>query len=312
MKPQPLPLAILAGSDPEPSILPESGAGLHPLRGSKGIYLEIEGRPLIDVLIERLRESGCFDPIFIAGPVRVFGESRGAVKVIDTDGTFGDNMKAAVERMVVECPGQNLAISTCDILPDVEELHELMEDYYENAPMDCWFPLILTPERTQQLGVSAWKPKYRIPPRPGAEPKSFLPGHLIVVDPEAFRRWLIYHSFDLAYKTRNRPILLRTAIITSHVLTNLLQHDLRRLLRLQPPTLTASVVYNGVMLGLGLRRGTISPDEMSGRLRRIYARDEHRRRYPDRVARFPFMKALSLARDIDTEEEAREITGELV
>ena len=114
MKPHPLPLAVLAGSDREPSVLPESGAGLHPLRGSKSIYLEIEGRPLIDVLIERLRESGCFDPIYIAGPVRDFGENRGPVQVIDTDGTFGDNMRAAVEHMVVECPGQDLAISTCD------------------------------------------------------------------------------------------------------------------------------------------------------------------------------------------------------
>jgi hypothetical protein len=312
VKHHPLPLAVLGGSDREPSVLPESGAGLHPLRGSKSIYLEIDGRPLIDVLIERLRESGCFDPIFIAGPVRDFGQSRGPVKVVDTDGTFGDNMKAAVEHMVVECPGQDLAISTCDILPDVEELHELMDDYYRHAPLDCWFPLILTPERTQQLGASAWKPKYRIPPRAGAKPVSFLPGHLIVVHPEAFRRPLIYQSFDLAYKTRNRPILLRTAIISTHVMANLMKQDLKRILRFEPPTLTASVIYNGVMLGVGLRRGTISTDQMSARLRRIYGRYEHRRRYPDRVARFPLMKALSLAKDIDTEEEAREITGELV
>ncbi|MGB6002277.1 MAG: hypothetical protein WBI00_17500, partial [Thermoanaerobaculia bacterium] len=302
MKPHPLPLAVLAGSDPEPSVLPESGAGLHPLRGSKSIYLEIEGRPLIDVLIERLRESGCFDPIFIAGPVREFGESRGGTRVIDTDGTFGDNMKAAVEHMVVECPGQNLAVSTCDILPDVEELHELMDDYYQHSPLDCWFPLILTPERTQQLGASAWKPKYRIPPKPGAEPVSFLPGHLIVVDPEAFRRWLIYRSFDLAYRTRNRPILLRLGTISSHLMAGLMWKDFKKLLRFQAPTLTYSVIYNGIMLGLGLRRGTISPDAMSDRLRPIYGRSEHRRRYPDRVARFPLMKALSLAKDIDTEE----------
>ena len=312
VKPHPLPLAVLAGSDPEPSVLPESGAGLHPLRGSKSIYLEIDGRPLIDVLIERLKESGCFDPIFIAGPVREFGQSRGPVKVIDTDGTFGDNMKAAMEHMVVECPGQDLAISTCDILPDVEELHELMDDYYQHSPLDCWFPLILTPERTQQLGASAWKPKYRIPPRPGAEPVSFLPGHLIVVAPEAFRRWLIYRSFDLAYRTRNRPILLRLGTITSHLMAGLMWKDFKKLLRFQAPTLTYSVIYNGIMLGLGLRRGTISPEAMSDRLRPIYARSEHRRRYPDRVARFPLMKALSLAKDIDTEEEAREITGELV
>ena len=312
MKRHPLPLAVLAGSDREPSVLPESGAGLHPLRGSKSIYLEIDGRPLIDVLIERLQESGCFDPIYIAGPVRVFGESRGDVKVIDTDGTFGDNMKAAVEHLVVECPGQDLAISTCDILPDVEELHELMDDYYQHAPMDCWFPLILTPERTERLGASAWKPKYRIPPEPGAEPVSFLPGHLIVVAPEAFRRALIYRSFDLAYKTRNRPILLRTAIISTHVMAGLMKQDLKRLLSFKPPTVTASVMYNGIMLGWELRRGTITPEQMSDRLRPIFGRYEHRRRYPDRGARFPLMKALSLAKDIDTEEEAREITGELV
>ncbi|MGB5295223.1 MAG: hypothetical protein WBP34_09760, partial [Thermoanaerobaculia bacterium] len=62
-KHQPIPLIILAGSDPEPVALPEAGADLHPLKGAKGMDLRIGGRPIIDLLLERVKESGCFDPV---------------------------------------------------------------------------------------------------------------------------------------------------------------------------------------------------------------------------------------------------------
>ncbi len=311
MKSQPLPLIVLAGSDPNPPVLPESFSEVHPLGGSKSIYLEIGGRPLIDLLVERLEQSGHFEPIVIAGPARLFGDSRGPAKVIDTDGTFGDNIKAAVERLVVQCPGRSIAISTSDILPDLDELHRLMEDYYVHSPLDFWFPLILAPKKTSELGASAWKPKYRIKPSPEEEPKALLPGHLVVVDPIALRLPLVYRSFNLAYRSRNRPILPRLAFIVSHVFGGLMLQDLRNLLRLRLPTQTFTVVYNGVAIGLGLRNGAITSEELAERLHRVFIRYAHRRRYPERGGRLPLMKALSLAKDIDTDEEAKEITGEL-
>ncbi|MEE8139020.1 MAG: NTP transferase domain-containing protein [Thermoanaerobaculia bacterium] len=306
----PLPLIIMAGSDPQPATLPEAGAKLHPLRGPKGMALKVRGRPLIDLLLERLRGSGCFEPIFIAGPARVYGAARAGARVIDTDVTFGKNIQAALEEAVVECPGQPIAVTSCDILPEVEELHDLMDDYYRNAPLDFWFPLILAPEEARKLGASAWKPQYRIAPQPGEEPKSLLPGHLVVIDPDAMRLELVYRSFNVAYAGRNRGILYRLALIVSHVFVGLLVQDLRQILRLRLPTLTFTVIHNGVAFALQLRRGVSTPDELADRLHRIFVSYRHRRRFPDRRGRLPLMKALWLAKDIDTVEEARELAGD--
>ena len=307
----PVPLVVLAGSDQQPAALPEAGAKLHPLRGPKGMALKIGGRPLIDLLLERLRDSGCFEPVVIAGPAGVYGAERVGARVIDTDDTFGSNIQAALEELVVERPGQPIALTTCDILPEVSELHDLMEDYYRHAPLDFWFPLILAPAEARQLGASAWKPQYRIAPHPGEEPKSLLPGHLIVVDPAALRRALVYRSFTVAYAGRNRGILYRLVLIVSHVFGGLLVEDLRHILGLRLPTLTYTVISNAVAFALNLRGGVTTPDELAQRLHRIFVSYRHRRKFPDRRGRLPLMKGLSLAKDIDTEEEAREIAGDV-
>lgn len=311
MKPQSLPLIVLAGGDPEPPTLPASGADLHPLKGPKGLQLKVGDRPLIDVVLERLWASGCFDPIFIAGPVSLYGAERGGAQVIDTNSTFGKNIRRSVEMVAVQCPGQSLALTTCDILPEVEELQSLMEDYHQHAPLDFWFPMILTPEEPGELGASAWKPQYRVVTRPGERPRSVLPGHLVVADPNAMRRPLVYRAFNLAYKTRNRPISYRLVQIVGHVFGGLLFQDLRHLLGFRLPTLTFTVLRNGIVLGLNLRRGVITPDELAERFRRIFVRYRHRRQFPERRGRLPLMTALWLAKDIDTMEEARELTSEL-
>jgi len=309
-QPEPIPLVVLAGGDTRPSALPETGAELHPLKGPKGLALRIQGRPIIDILIERLRESGYFAPIFIAGPAELYGAQRAGCHVIDTNSTFGNNIKAAIRTVMVECPGQSVAITTCDILPEVEELHGLMEDYYHHLPLDFWFPAILAPEEKRELGASAWKPRYRVAPLPGAEPRTLLPGHLLVADPEVVRRPLVYRTFDLAYRSRNRPILYRLGLIVGHIFGGLVLQDLRLLLRFRLPTMTYSVVYNGTILALHLRRGVITPEEMADRLHRIFVRYRHRRKHPERQGRTPLKHGLSLARDIDTVEEAEEIAQE--
>ncbi len=308
---RPIPLIVLAGSDPHPVILPESGAGLHPLKGPKGIQLKIGGRPLIDLLIERLEVSGHFAPIFIAGPASVYGESRGRVTVIDTHGSFGRNVENAVEAVARVCPSRPVALTTCDILPEVEELHSLMEDYYQHAPLDFWFPAILAPEREQELGASAWKPRYRVAPAPGREPETLLPGHLLVADPACVRRSLIYRCFTLAYATRNRSILYRLGLLTSRLIPWLLWEDVKLLVRGRLPAVTVTVLLNGVLFAFHLRGGTVTPDEVAERLRRIFVSFRHRRRFPDRRGRIPLLHGLSLAKDLDTEEEVREIVREL-
>lgn len=309
-QPVPIPLVVLGGGDARPSTLPDTGAELHPLQGPKGLALRIQGRPIIDILIERLQESGYFSPIFIAGPAELYGPARGGCQVIDTNSTFGNNIKAAIQTVMEECPGQSVAITTCDILPEVEELHRLMEDYYHHQPLDFWFPAILAPEQKQELGASAWKPRYRVAPLPGEEPRTLLPGHLLVADPAALRRPLVYRTFDLAYSSRNRPILYRLGLMVSHIFGGLVLQDLKLLLTLRLPTMTYTVIYNGTVMALKLSRGVITPEEMATRLQRIYVRYRHRRRHPERQGRTPLKHGLSLARDIDTVEEAEEIAQE--
>ena len=302
-----VPLIVMGGSDPVPAALPEEGAELHPIRGPKGMALTIGGRPLIDLLLEPLKESGCFDPIYIAGPVSEYGEVRQGCRVIETNSGFGANIAAALEVVVPESADGVVALTTCDILPTANELRELMSDYYARLPIDFWFPLIITPTEPDQLGASFWKPKYQVVEEPGGEPISFLPGHLIVVDTMAARVPLVVRAFDLAYKTRNRPILYRLVVMISGVLAGLLKHDLKHLLAFRVPTMTFSVVYNGVMLALELRKGDSTADQLALHLEKSFVHYRHRRKYPERVGRLALMQGLSLAKDFDTQEEAAEL-----
>ena len=57
MERETLPMIILGGRDRGTTVLPEEGRNKHLLRGYKAVDLEIGGRPLILILIERLREN---------------------------------------------------------------------------------------------------------------------------------------------------------------------------------------------------------------------------------------------------------------
>lgn len=307
---RPIPLVILGGSDPQPVQLPESGAGKHPLVGPKGLQVEVAGEPLIDRLIGRLRQVDLLAPIYIAGPQRLYGASRRGVEVIDTDGSFGENARRAVEGVEARHPGAPIAMTACDILPDLDELRAVLGDFQEHRPLDFWFPLILAPER-RRLGASAWKPQYRMAPRAGEPPVRVLPGHLIVVDPQALRLGFIYRSFELAYRSRNRSLVYRFFFVVGHLLLHLAGQDLRQIRRLRIPKITLTVVYQAAVIVSKLRRGTMTSDELARRFRLIYVHSGHRRRHPDRLGRLPLVDALTLAMDLDTEEEAAELAQQL-
>ncbi|MCP4664552.1 MAG: NTP transferase domain-containing protein [bacterium] len=306
MRNRTIPLIVLAGSDRRPAELPSKGRGKRPVWGSKGVAIKIGGRPLIDLLLERLRECGYFDPIYIGGPAAVYGELHDGVPVIDTDSSFGKNIQVALETVEKEFPASPLAMTTCDILPEVEELRRLMEDYLAHEPLDFWFPLILVPENPQRLGASAWKPQYGVVTEPGREPIFTLPGHLVVVYPPAFRRSLLYRSFELAYSSRNRSPWYRFCYMLPRVLYILLGQDLQRILRFRPPTVSLAVLWNGIAIARSLKAGNMVPEEMAERISRVFGRRRHRKRFPDQLGRLALVDALSMAKDIDTEEEAEE------
>ena len=302
-----LPLIILAGGIDKPTVLPEGGADKSPLLGAKGIDIKLGGRPLIDHLIERLQASGGFGPIWIAGPIAAYGPSRLNCEVIDTSGTLGQNLEFAMAHVRREHPESQLGITTCDILPEVEELQALLDDYWDHAPSDFWFPLIRVPEDPAVLGASAWKPQYSIVEAATATVRQVLPGHILVFDPSAIRHRLCFNCFDVAYRSRNRRVLYRLGVMIQDVLFLLFAGDIRSVLRLRPPTHTVTALWNGIRLALELRAGEISEELLADRIRRIYLRRDHRAAYPDRLGRMPLIYGFSLAKDIDTREEAEEV-----
>ena len=58
---------------------------------------------------------------------------------------------------------------------------------------------------------------------------------------------------------------------------------------------------------MGLKSGNMTIERLESAVRRVVVSYGHRRRYPRRRVHLPVLfDALSLARDVDTEEEARE------
>lgn len=301
-----VPLLVLAGSDRRYGTLPR-GADVEPLVGAKALEITIAGRPLIDHAVERLRATGAFEPIFIAGPREKYGERRGDATVIDTDASVGENMRVAIDHVETRFPGSTVGIATCDILPTPADLAEAVEAWRAAGPRPFWFPAVLAPIEPEGLGASSWKPRYRVAPTPGAEPRALLPAHLLFVIPSALRTPLLYTCFQVAYRGRNRSVAYRLAVMVGRVVGGLLWQDLRRLARLQPPDVTVTCLANGIALGRRLAAGTASVPEVERWLSRIFVRRAWHLAHPGVYGKLTLMKGLSLAKDIDTREEAEEI-----
>ncbi len=305
-----IPLTILGGSDQKPGQLPSSGSAKRPITGCKGIDLRIGDRPLACYIAEQFLESGAFGPIYVVGPLDAYQEvvvSSSISEVFDSDAGFSGNIRTGIEAMRERHPLGQLAMVTCDILPTLEDIGTCVADYRSAAPNDLWFPLVRVPEQASRLGASAWKPRYRISvPGKETEPLSVpvLPGHLAIFDPEAIRLNIIYRLLDIAYQSRNRPVLYRRAFVTRQMILGLLYRDLLNVLSLRLPTLTWDTAVHGGRAALHLSDGTLSQANLEKAARRIFVRRAHRRVQVDSVVRTPILEALSLARDIDTLEEA--------
>ncbi|QDU65421.1 hypothetical protein [Engelhardtia mirabilis] len=284
--------------------MPEGEAQLHPLAAYKGVELSVADRPLVAELVDRLRASGGFGPISIAGPASIHARLELDADLIDTDSSVAENLRAAL-RHHAEREHRQVAIMACDVLPTAEELRDLAALHAAGGPCACWIPLVRRPEDDSRLGSFAWKPRYDLQVRGEAQPIHVLPGHLTVLEPAALQLDLVLGVMDVAYTTRNTPVGPRSRRMALGVLSLLLRADLARLARGRPPALTWRVLGCGFWLARALRSGKVSLEQAELRLARAFLTDDRRGDAGTaRGLRSPIVDVLSLAEDVDTQEEA--------
>ncbi|MEM9293028.1 MAG: hypothetical protein AAGD01_15210 [Acidobacteriota bacterium] len=302
---EPLPLVILGGRDRQPAELPE-GTTAHILSGYKGMNLQIGGEPLIAAVVRRYRSSGAFDPIWVAGPREIYGEAVAGAEVIDTDGHLAANLRATLHHLWNAGFSGALAFSSCDVLPEVDELHILLEDYHAHAPSDYWMPQIRVPEDPSLLGASQYKPRYGLKTSRSSEPVDVLPGHLVIMRPEGFRYELLFAYFEAVYVTRSTPLRRRVVIMGLRLLFYMLRKDFKTLLTGGGPGMTYECGRHGYAIARRLPREELTFEQLAYLVSRCFVRRSQRRQHPSWRGRMPLFDALSLAKDIDTEEEAQE------
>jgi hypothetical protein len=298
-----LPLLVLGGGDRRPSLLPPEGRDKHPLTGCKGVDVTLGGRRLVDVVLDRFWGSGAFGAVYVAGPARAYRDVPRAT-LVDTDGSFGQNLEVGIERIRREHPGSPIAAATCDVVPEQSDLVGMIAHYRAHTPCDLWFPLVRVPEDARVLGESAWKPRYRVVEGAGGS-VGVLPGHLAIFDPEAMRLELALRLLQLAYESRNRSVGFRSRYLLRKILGTLVAHETAEMLHGRLPWLLADVVHC-LRAAPRLRRGELPSADLDRALRRLFVRPAHRRAHPERRVLLPILDGLSLARDIDTVEEAVE------
>ena len=315
-----LPIVILGGSDRRPGAVPTGADSYHFIAGYKGAELKVADGPLIGELLERIRASGAFDCIYVAGPRKVYRDLVDC-SIIDTDSNVGQNIRAAVKQ-VQKIHGRETGVAfiTYDVLPTAEEIAELTARLTrgersdasagEELPRSPALALSLVTEK-QDLGASVWKPKYRIRPEPGEDPIAFLPGHLAVAWPSKLRTGLFYRTLQLAYQERNKDYDHRRRTILLQLLRLLLWRDFLNLFRLYPPTLTYSVLRHGLRAFMRWRKGELDLRELRWAIGKVIVRRRHFRELELQAVRIAVTAHTSFAKDFDTEEEIEELRQKL-
>ena len=299
---EPLPLTILAGSGGRSNT--SERADLERIEDYKAASLRIDGRPLIAIVLDELRCSAAFSSVRIAGPARIYEPLGLEADIVDTDGSVADNLRATLQHH----PGGPIAILASDVLvraPDLSHLRRLFDDV---SPCALWCPFVRVPEDPRTLGAFGWKPKYRVRPQGEPDPVAILPGHLCIFDPQTIDLALLFQLLDLTYATRNASVGERKRTMLRKVLGSLLARDLGRLVRLRAPHRTWRVVHSGLRLAKRLRGPGIALDELEHLIGRIFRADDT----PAELGfRYPLVDMLSLAKDADTVDEARELGAKI-
>ena len=203
-----------------------------------------------------------------------------------------------------------MAVSACDILPTAADFRELVDkSYVPYASSGLWWEMIAaTPE---EMGVSGWKPSYRMRMAPGEPLLNLYPGHLLILRADAVRLEWFNRFLMLAYRFRNRSVYERMIRITLRALWLWLADDLRRIASFRWPGRVVTCPYGIFRSYLRFRREQLTVPGLAEELSRQIM-------VPDRIHGLDHPVAMSVtrvrsfAKDIDTRPELEEILEDAV
>ncbi len=302
-----LPILILAGGNDRLETIPHGFTADDVLRGFKGAVKLPSGRCIAGELVQRIRESGRFKEPVLVGPQRVY-DGLVDCEILDTTGDLLATITAFASVLTRRYPDRPVAVSACDILPTAADFRDLLdESYLPNANSGLWWQLIAA--EPAEMGVSSWKPSYRMRPAPGEPLLNLYPGHLVILRSEAVRLDIFNRFLMLAYRSRNRGLCGRMIRITLRALGLWLADDARRIASFRWPGRIVSAPWGIFRAYRRYGRGRLAVSDLAGELTRQIM-------VPDRSGRFEHPVAMvvtrlrSFAKDIDTRPELEEVLGE--
>jgi hypothetical protein len=299
-----LPIIILAGGNERVETVP---TGLTPddiLRGFKGAVKLPSGRCIAGELIERICESGRFEKPILVGPRRIYRDLV-ACEISDTSGDLLATVTELTRLLAERYPDRPVAVSACDILPTAADFRNLLDESY--APYvnsGFWWQMIAA--EPEEMGVSRWKPSYRMRLSPERPLLNLYPGHLLILRPTAIRLDWFNRFLMLAYRFRNRGLYERVIRITLRVMRLWLADDLRRVASFQWPGRVVAAPYGIFRTYVKYRLERVTVPDLADELTRQIMVPGGTRGL-DHPASFAVTRIRSFAKDIDTRTELEEI-----
>lgn len=301
-----LPLIVLAGSDQRQGSVPIGMQNDDMLAGFKGMLPLPDGRFLVAEIIERYRRSGRFlDPVLV-GPAHIYDAQALQCEVVNSDGSIAETLQTAVQLIDQRFgSGTPVGMTTCDVLPSVTEIQELLSSHYDPVS-DCVFWGQFIAAKPGQMGASRWKPSYRFAQHQKRAVLGVYPGHLVILRAAALNVDVTIALVRLAYLYRNRPLLRRVPGMLAHGITLLARHDLQQWCRLQWSNTTFNAPWQCLSAYSRYRHGQLTIDDFERAFTRTFVRRAYRSAAGEHPVRFVISPILSFAKDLDTKAEFTE------
>ena len=269
------------------------------ITGYKLARLRLNGKSLGQNLVERLKESGYFNEIYIVGPKRIYEKEvdLNMCHIINTDFSIGENIINSLE-YIVNNHGRDIqfAIMFGDHLPEVSEIKQLMHELKPKLNLDFIYELV---ERPQDIGQSSYKLGYKFINR-NHEKKKYLPGHIAIIKPNNLKTKLAGELCTLFYAKRGKPVTEKIAYALMN--KNKLKPYKKDVLEALPYT------FHGLMKFLF---GYLSIRDAERKLSNVIIKRSHRKQSNDRHIYIHTTNIFSFAKDFDAWEEFYEYKAKI-